>query len=402
MKLSIVTINYNNAEGLRKTLASVASQTYADIEHIIVDGGSTDGSVEIIRQYADNEAIRLEGYKAIRLESSEDNDNVPNRPIAQSPDRHEIRWISEPDKGIYNAMNKGIEIALGKRVVNSLNRSELVDDKNKGIEIALGKRVVNEDHTSSPIALSPHRLSDYIQILNSGDILAASDVTERMMAALKENVKQQHQQQNTNNHSVMERTFLDRSSDARKEHTITANENTASSPHRLIASSPIQNCPAIFYGNMIKVNAAGKVVGKSGYTEYSLRQFYSSTLNHDCAYIRRDLFEEYGLYDEQLKIVSDWKWYLQAIGLGRVKPEYVDIDVTIFDDGGISETNLTLRNAERRKVLEEVMPPAALWDYDTHAFEMEQMKRLRKWHLYGLVYFIERVCFKLEKWFCRR
>ena len=157
----------------------------------------------------------------------------------------------------------------------------------------------------------------------------------------------------------------------------------------------------IFYGNMIKVNAQGKVVGKSGYTEYSLRQFYSSTLNHDCAYIRKDLFEEYGLYDESLKIVSDWKWYLQAIGLGRVKPEYVDIDVTIFDDGGISETNLALRNAERRKVLEEVLPPAVLWDYDTHAFEMEQMNRLRRWKLYPIVYFMERVCFKFEKWFCR-
>ena len=168
------------------------------------------------------------------------------------------------------------------------------------------------------------------------------------------------------------------------------------------ASSPYKNCPAIFYGNMIKVNAAGEVVGKSGYTEYSLRQFYSSTLNHDCAYIRKDLFEEYGLYDENLKIVSDWKWYLQAIGLGRVKPEYVDIDVTIFDDGGISETNLALRNKERRQVLEELLPPAVLWDYDTHAFEMEQMKRLRRWKLYPLVYFMERVCFKFEKWFCKR
>ena len=89
---------------------------------------------------------------------------------------------------------------------------------------------------------------------------------------------------------------------------------------------------------------------------------------------------------------------MQAIGLGKVKPEYVDIDVTIFDDGGISETNLALRNAERRQVLEELLPPAVLWDYDTHAFEMEQMKRLRRWHLYGLVYFMERVLFKLEKW----
>ena len=51
MRFSIVTINYNNAEGLRKTLASVASQTYRNIEHIIIDGGSTDGSVDVIRDY---------------------------------------------------------------------------------------------------------------------------------------------------------------------------------------------------------------------------------------------------------------------------------------------------------------------------------------------------------------
>mgnify|MGYP003307536954 CR=1 FL=1 len=203
--------------------------------------------------------------------------------------------------------------------------------------------------------------SDYIQILNSGDILAAPDVTERMFQAM---ASYSEQCERSTGEAELQQSDL----------------------------------PTILYGNMIKVDAQGKVVGKSGYTEYSLRQFYSSTLNHDCAYIRKDLFEEYGLYDEQLKIVSDWKWYLQAIGLGRVKPKYVDIDVTIFDDGGISETNLALRNAERRKVLEEVLPPAVLWDYDTHAFEMEQMKRLRRWKLYPLVYFVERVLFKLEKW----
>ena len=298
-QLSIITINYNNVEGLRKTLASVAAQTYPNIEHIIVDGGSTDGSVDVIREYESTLASRL------------------------SPLASRLKWLSEPDKGIYNAMNKGIEIALGKRVVN-------------------------DDHSSSPIANSPSPIADteYIQILNSGDLLASEDVTYKMVCQL-----------NQYDESV-----------------------------------------GILYGNMIKVNAAGKVVGKSGYTEYSLRQFYRSTLNHDCAYIRKDLFEEYGLYDENLKIVSDWKWYMQAIGLGRVKPEYVDIDVTIFDDGGISETQLDKRYAERRQVLEELLPPAVLWDYDTHAFEMEQMNRLRRWKLYPLVYFMERVCFKFEKW----
>ena len=104
MKLSIITINYNNAEGLRKTLASVASQTYADIEHIIVDGGSTDGSVEVIRQYADNEAIRTENSKADNLASS------PHHLITSSP----ITWISEKDRGVYDAQNKGIRLAHGE------------------------------------------------------------------------------------------------------------------------------------------------------------------------------------------------------------------------------------------------------------------------------------------------
>lgn len=279
MKLSIITINRNNAEGLRKTLDSVGSQSCMQFEHIIIDGASTDGSVEVIKNYVETASTAL------------------------------VRWLSEPDKGIYNAMNKGIRMAEG----------------------------------------------DYIQILNSGDMLYDDHVVEKMQAELE------------------------------RLNTQAAKEGGGSI--------------GILYGNMLKKDfSTGKLIGKSGYAEYSLSQFYWSTLNHDCAYIRRDLFDRYGLYDEELKIVSDWKWYLQAIGLGDVKPVYVDIDVTIFDAGGISETNLTLRNEERRKVLEAVMPPAVLWDYDHHAFDGVQMDRLRKHHLYKLVWFIERVLFKLEKW----
>ncbi len=337
MLLSIITINYNNAEGLRKTLASVASQTYAEIEHIIIDGGSSDNSVEVIRKYESSLAS------------------------CHSPLASRLKWISEKDNGIYNAMNKGLEIAFGRRVVTA-------------------------DHNSMPIAnnQSPIAKTDYIQILNSGDILAAPDVTERMMAVLEAH--------KVKGESLKAKGMENSEADIQAFTPYTLHSTPTD------ASSLYQNHPAILYGNMIKVNAAGKVVGRSGYTEYSLRQFYSSTLNHDCAYIRKDLFEEYGLYDENQKIVSDWKWYLQAIGLGRVKPEYVDIDVTIFDDGGISETNLALRKKERRQVLEELLPPAVLWDYDTHAFEMEQMNRLRRWKLYPIVYFMERVLFKLEKW----
>ena len=53
MKLSVITINFNNRDGLRKTIESVVNQTFKDFEYIIIDGGSTDGSVEVIKEYAD-------------------------------------------------------------------------------------------------------------------------------------------------------------------------------------------------------------------------------------------------------------------------------------------------------------------------------------------------------------
>ena len=79
MKLSIVTINYNNAEGLKKTLASVASQTYRDIEHIIIDGGSSDGSVDVIKEYE-------------------------QQLLHRTPYTIHLKWSSEKDNGIYHAM----------------------------------------------------------------------------------------------------------------------------------------------------------------------------------------------------------------------------------------------------------------------------------------------------------
>lgn len=102
MKLTIITINYNNQDGLKRTLESVATQNSKDFEYIVIDGGSTDGSVEVLKKYS--ECI--------------------------------TNWISEPDKGIYNAMNKGVRLAHGQYVlfVNSgdaLNNPNVVDSFNK-------------------------------------------------------------------------------------------------------------------------------------------------------------------------------------------------------------------------------------------------------------------------------
>lgn len=94
MKYSIITINYNNRDGLRKTIESVIHQTYHDFEYIVIDGGSTDGSVDVLKEY----------------------------------DKNIDYWVSEPDKGIYNAMNKGIAQAHGE-YLNFMNSGDCFNDK---------------------------------------------------------------------------------------------------------------------------------------------------------------------------------------------------------------------------------------------------------------------------------
>ena len=223
---------------------------------------------------------------------------------------------------------------------------------------------------------------EYIQILNSGDILAADDVTERMFQA-------------------MGNRQLAIDNDPNRP---TSDSAPASSP---LASrlSPIENGPAIFYGNMIKEYPDGRrtkdTCGGGDYTPESFLYFYKGTLNHDCAYIRRDLFEKYGLYNEEMKICSDWEWYVRAIVLGGEKTVYTNIDVTVFDMTGISESdgkNRALIQQERRAYLESILPAAVLRDYDNYSFPISQYQRLKKYHLWGIVHFMERVIFKIEKW----
>ena len=83
MTVTIITINFNNVKGLSGTIDSIVSQTIHDYEWIVIDGGSTDGSVELLERYKDRFAF----------------------------------WVSEKDSGVYNAMNKGILHATGDYVI---------------------------------------------------------------------------------------------------------------------------------------------------------------------------------------------------------------------------------------------------------------------------------------------
>ena len=114
--ISIITVVYNGAKTLEQTIQSVLNQSYTNIEYIIIDGGSTDGTLDIIKKHEKDISF----------------------------------WVSEPDKGLYDAMNKGISYAKGELIgmINSddwyeLNAVELIVEcyiKNPGKSIFHGDR----------------------------------------------------------------------------------------------------------------------------------------------------------------------------------------------------------------------------------------------------------------------
>ena len=102
MKISLITACYNSAKTIKTAMESVLAQKGVDIEYIVVDGGSTDGTVDVIKEYSTRSTCST---------------------------RFSFKWISERDKGMYDAINKGIKIATGD-VVGILNADDLFESEN--------------------------------------------------------------------------------------------------------------------------------------------------------------------------------------------------------------------------------------------------------------------------------
>lgn len=129
MKISIITSTFNSASTLKDTLESVLSQTHQDFEHIIVDGASKDNTLEIIKEYEPK-------YKG------------------------RLKYISEPDKGIYDAMNKGLALASGE-IIGILNSDDFyssngilacINEQIKNVEAVYADiHFVNPDNLTKPV-----------------------------------------------------------------------------------------------------------------------------------------------------------------------------------------------------------------------------------------------------------
>ena len=223
MKFSVITINYNNNEGLRRTIDSVIGQSSKDFEFIIIDGGSTDGSVDVINNY--KEYIDY--------------------------------WVSERDRGIYHAMNKGVAHAHG----------------------------------------------DYCIFMNSGDCFYDETVLERIRS-LKE-----------------------------KDDIIVG--KVMSNKNQLLFTPPSRDI-SLFY-------------------------LYSGTVPHQSSFIKTELLRQYP-YDENLKIVSDWKFFVQAIIEGNCTIRFVNELVARFDMDGVSTLNPDKMWKEKIQVLSVMFPPRVIAD----------------------------------------
>ncbi|MGL4852004.1 MAG: glycosyltransferase family 2 protein [Phocaeicola sp.] len=213
-------MNYNNCKGLKRTIESVLNQTYREFEYIIIDGGSTDGSAELIASYES------------RL----------------------TYWVSEPDKGVYNAMNKGIARATG----------------------------------------------DYLNFMNSGDSFHSDTVLEQV-----------------NNYEG-----------------------------------------DILSGNIYRLDCEIMVAYEKNPT---FRDLCTPEFNHQAMFINRLLFGPVG-YDENLKIVSDWKFVLESILQKQAKFITLDLIVANYEGGGISNNPEQIR-IERNHVLTELLHPKIAPDY---------------------------------------
>ena len=266
-RLSIITINYNNRDGLKKTIESVINQTFQDYEYIIIDGGSTDGSIDVIKEFLDRITY----------------------------------WISEKDSGIYNAMNKGVLVAHG----------------------------------------------EYVQFLNSGDVLYDKDVLVHVF------------------------------------------ENQIEED--------------IVCGNLISDNGRVWIVPEDVTMEY----FFNGTLPHPSSFIRRTLFEKHK-YDERFKIAGDWEFFVYHLIVGNVKYKKININVAIFDTTGIS--SITQREEHdpelRNIVLSTFLYPRVRCDYRLFMGELDSYHRLfyiisRSKHrrlVYSLVVLVLKIIMCNKKW----
>jgi len=263
--LSIITVTKNNKAGLLRAIECVRNQTYKNIEHIIVDGGSTDGTKEMMN----------DGKWMM--------DNV--------------KFFSEPDDGIYDAINKGIKLSTGD-VIGLLHSDDLYADEKVLERYAESFMRPFDPSTSSGQALlnAGSNQGDRVDAVYS-DLLYIKQKFEVQSELSKEN-EVQTERQFTTNYSLLTTSY----SVIRYWKTQDKEFTTEAQRHRAIKNGWMPPHPTLF--------------------------------------IRREIFEKYGLYNIDLKIASDYDMILRLLFKHKVTSYYLPVTTYLMSIGGASNKSL--------------------------------------------------------------
>jgi len=209
-KITIITVTYNAQEHLESTIKSIIEQDYPDVEFIIIDGGSTDGTLDIIKKYE----------KSIDF------------------------WVSEPDKGIYDAMNKGIEKANG----------------------------------------------EYLCFLGAGDTLR-----KKILKNIEPNLKFKSE---------------------------------------------------LLYGKVFKEKKGYDSTG-----EHDKYQICFGNICHQAILYHRSVFDIIGKYSLEYPLCADYEFNIRCYADERIEKNYIDLTISNFMEGGVSDNNIDMKFKEDREKL---------------------------------------------------
>ncbi|MCX8104699.1 MAG: glycosyltransferase [Ignavibacterium album] len=375
MKISIITATKNNKAGLIRAIESVRSQTYKNVEHIIVDGGSTDGSVELIK----NEQLKikhlqlkinnesqserkpesnvedLQGILSVRDDKNEDenlNDysfTTYNDILRQAQDDNEpaqnnyspftnhysLISISEPDSGIYDAINKGIKMATGD-VIGLLHSDDFYAD-----EFVLERYAEAFRHSVEGKA---QRSFNYLSRQQWRSEVDAQEGT-KLPSTYNQPPTTDNQQ------PIIDAVYSDlvyvrgkTKNDKRKTNDLEYIEHKALN----IEYSIIRR-----WKTHKRVSNELSVVDSKTFGEYSpFTIHYSLITNHQLKngwmpphptlFIRREIFDKYGLYKTDMKIAADYEMILRLFWKYKISSIYLPVTTYCMTIGGAS--NKSLRN----------------------------------------------------------
>lgn len=290
MRITLITVCYNSAEVIRTALESVLRQTWPEIEYLVIDGGSTDGTQEILREY-EKKFIR----SFVRDCMSENADACADLQRWQSGKKalRQFIWVSEPDQGMYDAINKGIRMATGE-VVGILNADDALADDGVIARVAV---VFWGEVTANPANLSNGEIP-----LNSGTLKPAPQARLNLG------------------------TF---------------------EPAAFAAIEPGRRPVDVVYGD-IRFVANRKDVGLDGLrTERTVRYYSAQGWRpwmlrwgfmppHPSVYIRRECFERLGDYALDYQIAADYALLVRFLRRAGLRAQYLPLCMVVMRMGGKS------------------------------------------------------------------